>query len=150
MEDPNFMAYCGTNCRVCSFRIAYITNDERLKEKLAKMIGIKPDQIICEGCRSEEPLFICKMCPMKSCVLKKGYESCVDCDEFPCKIIERFPVKEFIKKVKFDVNYRKKHSKEDWIVKTIELNSCPSCQTLAHWRGRICKSCGTQLKARYL
>ena len=150
MEDPKFLAYCGTNCGVCTFRLAYETNDEQLKEKLAKMIRIKPEQIICEGCKSDLTLFICKVCTIKSCVIKKGFESCVDCDEFPCKTVERFPVKEFIKRVKYDVNYRKEHTKEDWISKTIELNTCPSCQTLAHWRGKVCKSCGTTLEARYL
>ncbi|MFX1259785.1 MAG: DUF3795 domain-containing protein, partial [Promethearchaeota archaeon] len=118
MKDPKLLALCGTNCGVCPFLIAYKTNDERLKEKLAKMIRIKPEEIVCEGCNSEIQFNFCKMCPIKSCVMKKGFESCVDCDDFPCKIVEQFPFKEFIKRVKWDVNYRKQHSKEEWIAKT--------------------------------
>jgi len=150
MEDPILFAPCGTYCGVCPYLIAYKTNDENLKAKLAKSIGIKPEQIICDGCRSDNPLYFCRMCPMKKCVIEKEIDSCVECEEFPCEKVENFPFKEFLKRVRWDVDYRKKHSKDEWLAKTIEMNTCPSCQTLAHWRAKICKKCGTKLQERYV
>jgi hypothetical protein len=150
MHDPALLAPCGTNCGVCPYLIAYKTNDEHLKEKLAKSIGIKPEQIVCEGCRSDEPLFFCKMCGMKQCVKEKAIESCADCTDFPCKIIDKFPFKEFLKRQAWDVNYRKQYGKEKWLETTIKMNTCPACQNICHWRATICKECGTALDQRYI
>ncbi len=149
IDDPNLFAPCGTNCGVCPYLIAYKTNDQRMKEKLAKSIGIKPEQIVCEGCMSEEPLFFCKSCCMKSCVAEKEIESCAECDDYPCSIIEKFPFKMFIKRQSWDVKYRKEHGKEKWLEKTVEMNACPLCQALGHWRQKVCKKCGTEIKERY-
>lgn len=150
MENPELLAPCGTYCGVCPYLIAYKTNNESLKEKLAKSIGIKPEQIVCDGCKSDNPLFFCKSCAMKTCVAEKDVESCAVCGEFPCIIIEKFPFKQFIQRVRWDANYRKDHSKEEWLAKTIEMNSCPSCKNLEHWRANTCKSCGTTLEERYV
>jgi hypothetical protein len=150
LDNPNLLAPCGVNCGVCPYLIAYKNNDDRLKQKLAKSIGIKPEDIICEGCNSELPIFFCKSCKIKECVRNKGFESCAECEEYPCNIIERFPFKEFIKRQMWDINYRKKFGKDQWISITTELNTCPTCQSIQHWRARICKSCGTELKERYL
>ncbi len=149
MEDPRLLAPCGVHCGVCPYLIAYKTNDTSLKEKLAKSIGIKPEKIVCEGCRSDLPLYFCKICKIKSCVLEKGIESCAECDNYPCEHIINYPFKPFIVREKWDVNYRKKYGKEAWISTTIQINSCPSCHTLTHWAAKICKKCGTQLKERY-
>ena len=149
MEDPKLFAPCGTYCGVCPWRVAYLTNDDNLKSKLAKMVGMNPDDIICEGCQSDLPLYFCRSCGMKKCVNEKKIDSCAECDEFPCKIVEKFPFKDFIIRVKWDNKYRKEHGKEEWFKKTIEMNTCPSCGQLAHWRASICKSCGNPLEKRY-
>ena len=150
MDNSKLLAPCGVYCGVCPYLIAYKNNDDRLKQKLAKSIGIKPEKIICEGCNSDLTIFFCRVCKIKECVQNKSIQSCANCEEFPCDLIERFPYKEFFKKVKWDVNYQMKFGKEQWISKTIELNTCPTCQTLQHWRAKICKSCGTKLEERYL
>lgn len=149
MEDHALFAPCGTYCGVCPYRIAYIRNDQRLKEKLAKGIGIKPEEIICEGCNSSLPFAFCKVCKIKSCVIKKGLESCADCEDYPCENIKKFPFKPFTIRQKWDINYRKQYGKEEWFNKTLEMNTCPKCGSLCHWRARICKSCGNELEERY-
>lgn len=150
MEDPKLFSPCGTYCGICPYLLAYKKNDERLKEKLAKNIGIKPEQIICEGCNSDKSFFFCQVCKIRECVNQKGFQSCAECDDYPCENIEKFPYKEFLKRERWDVNYRKQYGEEQWFAKTIELNTCPSCQNLNHWRARICKSCDTMLQERYI
>ncbi|MFX1451159.1 MAG: DUF3795 domain-containing protein [Promethearchaeota archaeon] len=148
MDDPILHAPCGYHCGVCPYLMAYKDNDEKLKKKLAKSLGVKEGDIKCEGCISDNPFFYCQHCSLKKCVQKRGITSCVDCDEFPCKKVERFPAKEFIKKVKWDVNFQKQYGKEKWISKTIELNTCAECNTLNHWQAKVCKSCGYELKEK--
>ena len=149
MEDSKLFAHCGTYCGVCPYMIAYKTNDESLKAKLAKSIGIKPEQIICEGCMSDNPLFFCKVCAMKKCAREKGIESCAECDEYPCKNIEKFPFKMFLKRQDWDLKYRKEHGKEKWLEKTIKMNTCASCGNLCHWKANRCRSCGAEMEERY-
>ena len=149
MNSPEVIAPCGINCAVCPYLMAHKDGNERLKEKLAASIGIKPEQIACEGCNSELCLFFCKECKLKKCVQKKDIESCASCEEWPCKHVENYPFKPFLHRLRWDVPYQKKHGKKAWIAKTIELNTCPKCKTLNHWRASRCKSCKNELKERY-
>lgn len=149
MDDPRVLAPCGTNCSVCPYLMAYKDEDDRLKEKLAKSVRIKPEQVACEGCNSEIPLFFCNQCQIKRCVQKEGKASCVECEKYPCENIERYPFKPFLQRLKWDVNYQKQFGKEAWIKKTIEINSCSKCNTLNHWKASRCKSCGSELEERY-
>ena len=149
MENVNLIAPCGVYCGVCPQMIAYKNNDERLKQKLAMNFGLQPEDIACEGCRSDKPFVFCAACTIKSCVNDKGIESCAECGEFPCDTIENFPVKQFIKKVKWDVEERRRLGKDEWIARTIEMNSCPSCGTLNHWVAKKCIACKEELPQRY-
>jgi hypothetical protein len=149
MNNPELIAPCGIYCGVCPQLIAYKNNNDRLKEKLSASFGIKPEEIVCEGCTSETPFLFCVSCGIKSCVQEKEIESCAECDNFPCDKIENFPVKKFVEKITWDVNYRRQHGKDSWISKTIEINSCPSCQTLNHWIAKRCLSCKNELPERY-
>ena len=150
MEVANLVANCGTYCGVCPYLIAYKTNDEHLKEKLAKSAGLKPEQIVCEGCNSDLAFIFCRTCDTKKCVQEKGIESCSECGDFPCELVERWEFEDFKNRIKMEVNYRKQYGKEKWIAKSIEMNTCPSCQTLCHWMATVCKSCGTHLEPRYI
>jgi len=149
MNNSNLIAPCGVYCGVCPQLIAYKTDNARLKEKLAENFGVKPEEIVCEGCTSELPFVFCRLCDIKSCVKDKDIESCAECNKFPCEIVENFPFKQFIKKVKWDVSYRQEHGKDEWIAKSIELNTCPTCQSLNHWVARRCISCKNGLPERY-
>ncbi|MHA1783767.1 MAG: DUF3795 domain-containing protein [Candidatus Helarchaeota archaeon] len=149
MNDPKLIAPCGIYCGVCPYLIAYKNENDELKRKLAKNIGIKAEKIVCEGCRSDYPFFFCRSCKIKMCVINKQIESCALCDEFPCKLVENYPYKPFIKNVKWDVNCRKKIGKDAWIKKSIEMNTCPNCKTLNHRKARKCIKCGQELEKRY-
>ncbi|MHA1143997.1 MAG: DUF3795 domain-containing protein [Candidatus Helarchaeota archaeon] len=149
MDDPKLLASCGVYCDVCPYLIAYKNNDEKLKKKLAKNVGITPEKVICEGCNSDLPFFFCRTCSLKKCVRKKEIVSCAVCDEYPCKKIEKYPYKPFLRKLNWDVNYQKQHGKKKWIEKTLELNTCPNCGTLNHWMAHACRSCNDKLAERY-
>ncbi len=151
LENPELIADCGLHCAGCIYYVAHKTNNQYLKEKIAKSNGVPVEDIACTGCNSDGiQTENCRTCFAKDCVKKKGYEGCFQCDEFPCDFTNHFQWDDFIRRIVWDVNYRREHGLEKWIKKTYELNSCPSCQSIEHWKATVCKSCGTHLEPRYL
>ena len=83
------IAYCGLNCTKCDAFIATKNNDNALREKTAKLwselnqITILPEQINCEGCRAngKKTVFCDKLCQIRQCAIKKGFETCGECQE---------------------------------------------------------------------
>ena len=82
----NMIAFCGLNCAKCDAFIATKNNDNALREKTAKLwselnqIEILPEQINCEGCRCDgkKTVFCDKLCQIRQCAMKKGFETCGD------------------------------------------------------------------------
>jgi len=87
------IAYCGLDCSACDGYIATQSgNEEELKkvsEKWSKQFqaDIKPEHVICDGCRTgERQSFYCtNLCKMRKCFNEKGYNSCIECTNFACK-----------------------------------------------------------------
>lgn len=91
------IAHCGLDCRKCPARIATLNNDDELREKVAREWSIlnhaeiTKEMINCDGCRANgrKTPFCDKLCPIKQCVLSKGYETCGDCPELEsCQTIK--------------------------------------------------------------
>lgn len=84
-----YIAFCGLDCEQCEARIATITDDNKLREKVAeewsKLNGVEitPDMINCVGCRLTGVKFAyCQsMCQIRQCALGKNFETCGDCAE---------------------------------------------------------------------
>ena len=100
------IAYCGLECLDCMAYKATLANDDKLREKCAQIwskmakIEIKPEQINCDGCKSERKLFFfCHACSVKKCASGKGIESCIVCPAYICEKLESL--------MKLDPNVRK-------------------------------------------
>ena len=82
-----FTAYCGLNCEACEARLATVSNDDALRQKVAKLwselnkVEITPEMINCAGCRIDgvKTPFCDSLCPIRQCALKKDVETCGDC-----------------------------------------------------------------------
>lgn len=87
MKD--FIAICGLDCETCDARIATMTDDDALREKIAKLwsemnhASITPEMINCEGCRVDgvKTPFCEALCPIRQCALGKGFVTCGDCPD---------------------------------------------------------------------
>ena len=83
------IAYCGLDCEKCDAYLATIRDDQALREKTAKLwsewnqVTILPEEIACEGCRvnGKKTVYCDKLCGIRKCALKKGFETCGDCPE---------------------------------------------------------------------
>jgi hypothetical protein len=94
-SEKSLIAACDGYCGGCSDYLAYINNDEKLKEKLAAEFSkqfnmdIKPEDIGCLGCHGSIRKPWCASCFIRQCTEEKGILTCAFCDDFPCKKLEK-------------------------------------------------------------
>jgi len=91
------IACCGLNCSRCEAYLAtQEDNDDTRKEtalKWSKRYGteIRPDQINCHGCKSEETRFYhCDVCDIRRCCVSKEVDHCGVCEDYMCETLSRF------------------------------------------------------------
>lgn len=84
------LSRCGYRCDLC---LAYRpnvqkdpTNQQRLSDGWHQYFGfrIPPEQILCNGCLSEDSKTIDENCPVRPCVIAKGLQNCAGCEEYAC------------------------------------------------------------------
>jgi hypothetical protein len=95
------LARCGYRCDLC---LAYTPNVEAnpsnqqvLGDGWHKYFGfrIPPEKIRCDGCISARPQLIDKACPVRPCVIERGFANCSECPDYVCeKLAERLVVYE--------------------------------------------------------
>lgn len=138
-----WLAPCGLYCGACGIRHADRENDQRLKEKLAGVYGVKPDEIRCEGClaQGERVFAYCRVCPIKSCAAERGYESCAGCSEFPCARLDNFPSPEGKKEILRSIPRWRELGTEKWVEETEQRFRCPHCGGRLFRGARRCRSC---------
>ncbi len=104
--NKELMGPCGLYCGVCAIYIADRDNNLKFKERLVNLYkggvpgkGTLPgsealtvEDITCSGCMSGHLFKYCQICEIRDCTQKKGYAGCHECSEFPCALIENFPM----------------------------------------------------------
>jgi hypothetical protein len=83
--DFSMVAYCCLKCNECDAYIATKSNNQELKEEVARRWHMQPEQINCYGCKTPSALF---NCAAKQCAVQKKVITCAHCDEFPTCTIE--------------------------------------------------------------
>ena len=92
------IAFCGIVCSECPALLATQEDDDSKRKKVAETwskqykVDIKPEQINCDGCRSEGKriFFYCSMCEIRKCGQEKRVENCAYCDEYACEKLTKF------------------------------------------------------------
>ena len=141
MIDPNLMAPCGLFCGACPIYVADHTNDQRLKEKLSAFYNVAMDEIACQGCLSDTLFSYCRVCEIKSCSADKQNAGCHECDDFPCDLIEKFPIPEGKAVILRSVPERKKLGNEKWVACETARYTCPHCGGQLFRGSRRCRTC---------
>ena len=92
------IAYCGLDCSKCECFLATQENDAKKREAVAAKWSvqyhteIKPEQINCNGCKSNGVLFFfCQgMCEIRKCNIEKNSRHCAACEDYQCEKLEKF------------------------------------------------------------
>ena len=126
--DVGMLAPCGLNCMLCY-----------------RHLGKKP----CPGCRAriEEPDSYRRKCVMRACTMERGYFSCADCTERPCKRVKAFQ-KRYMDG--YGVNLSaiaesvQQAGVEAHLRADLAAHTCPDCGHLINLHFGVCSGCGRQ------
>ena len=71
--ENNMLAPCGMHCTVCYVHLAMRKSGKR-----------------CQGCLNidEGKPEHCRRCKIKTCAQSKGHTRCLECEDFPCKLVK--------------------------------------------------------------
>jgi hypothetical protein len=157
--NPDFASPCGLYCGVCAIYIADRDNNEKFKERLVNLYqggvagkGTLPGgrelttaDIKCQGCLSDQPFVFCQRCEIKDCVQAKGYAGCHECADFPCRLIEEFPMTVGKKVMLRAIPHWREVGTKKWIEDEEARYYCPECGHRL-FRGVVrCNRCKTEV-----
>jgi hypothetical protein len=143
--NQNLLAPCGLYCGVCGIYFADKHNNEKLKQRLAEIYGMKPESLKCDGCLSDNRIVFCEACKIRNCVSDKRISGCHQCSQFPCDNIKKYPFKVAIPFMLRSTSFRKGKTNAEW-VKWEEQNwKCKTCGAPAFRGARRCHECGNEL-----
>ncbi|TFF99861.1 MAG: DUF3795 domain-containing protein [Promethearchaeota archaeon] len=143
------LAPCGLYCGVCAIYIAHRDNNIKFKKALLpvyKAFAKSIDDIACTGCLSDGTVFpVCEHCPIKDCVKEKGIDGCHQCDEWPCKYIENFPLAVGRKVIYRTIPTWRELGDEEFVKQEEERYHCPECGNPLFRGAKRCNKCKTPI-----
>ncbi len=103
--DPKKLNYCSYQCpEKCAWLNGSKNDDVELKKKgyadwkIKERMGLEfdPENMYCFGCKNHDKPegFLLKKCTVRSCVIEKGYDCCIECNELTTcekELWDRFP-----------------------------------------------------------
>ena len=89
-EDNWDISVCGLNCAKCNVYLAGHGDEEALKTMLGFLKDLKPESIVCDGCRGSLDKHWSSNCHFLACSKKKDLRYCFECREFPCGKLQAF------------------------------------------------------------
>lgn len=137
--------YCGLYCGAC--RILFANKKNRV-EQLASEWKMKPEELICTGCKTDTLSVFCQECEIKQCAKDKGLEFCFMCSDYPCKLITDFKNDdmEHHSIVLHNQDSIKNRGIDSWLKEQKIKWSCPECGESYSWYDNKCSKCGSLLK----
>ena len=136
---------CGLYCGVCSIYMAHRDNNLKFKQVLLpiyKAFAKTVEDIACTGCLSDGIVFpVCRKCPVKKCVKEKGIDACHQCDEWPCKFIENFPIAVGKKVIMRSIPTWREHGTEKYVEEEEKRYHCPECGNPLFRGAKRCNKC---------
>jgi hypothetical protein len=139
------LAPCGLYCGVCSIYMAHRDNNIKFKEKLLpvyKAFARDTSDIACTGCLSDGIVFpVCRVCAIKKCNRERGFEGCHECNDFPCKFIENFPIRVGKKVIQRAIPFWRERGTEKFVEEEEKRYHCPGCNNPLFRGAKRCNKC---------
>ena len=136
--------YCGLYCGACDVLLA---NEKGEVEKKAKEWKMKPEELKCQGCKTETIATFCVTCGLKKCAEDRNVDFCFQCAEYPCaRLVEfkrdKYPHHSIVLK---NLEFIHSHGIQKWSKEQKVRWSCPQCSTKFSWYDKTCQNCGEKL-----
>ena len=149
--EPEHIAPCGLYCGVCRIRYATEENDLAYLQRLARIYArrfpeftsLAPEELLCDGCLSTRRFPFCQECAIRDCTQRKGFQGCYECVDFPCALIDGFPMPSGRKVMLRTIPYWRAHGTEAWIVAEEKRYLCPECGHRLFRGARQCERCNS-------
>lgn len=103
------------------------------------------EDIPCCGFLSDEQFMHCRQSEIRACVKERGYTGCHQCDEFPCKYIEAFPMTVGEKIILRAIPYWREVGTERRIQDEEARYVCPECTNKVFEGAPKRNRCGVKL-----
>jgi len=151
--NPDYLAPCGLYCGVCAILQATRDDNQKFKERLVGVYrgnlpgleNLRPEDIHCRGCLSEEPFIYCRECAIKDCTKSKKIKGCHECDDFPCSLIEDFPIPVGKRVILRAIPYWRQVGTEKWVRDEEARYNCPNCGHSLFRGAKRCNRCKTDV-----
>lgn len=157
--DPDLIAPCGLYCGVCAVYIAHRDHNQKFKERLLSLYrgeiagkgelpnreNLSIEKMRCSGCLSGDLFMHCQQCDIRTCTQEKGYTGCHECNEFPCRYIDNFPMTVGKKVILRAIPYRREFGVEKWIQDEEARYVCPQCGNKVFRGAAACNQCKSKL-----
>jgi hypothetical protein len=153
IRTRDLMAPCGLYCGTCGVYIATRDGNEKFRAIMASLYGTKPEEKGCFGCMQPDPpkkrYALCNVCGIRNCVKSKGYYSCHQCQEWPCNLIQSFPLATGFRVMKRTTPiwrakvaaYGDEEGSVEWARAECERYHCPSCGSPLFRGAQRCRVC---------
>ena len=137
-------SYCGIYCGACEIMRVFRFGDVK---KAAKEWDMKPEEIRCYGCKTNDVSSYSKDCDFKKCAEDKGVNFCFECENFPCQKLLDFENDECSHHtgVLKNLEFIKKSGLKNWLMQQELRWKCANCGTNFSWYEKTCKKCGKLL-----
>ena len=140
---------CGLWCGVCAIYIAHRDNNMKFKEKLLpvyRAFAKNVDDIACTGCLSDGVVFpVCRACQVKRCCKEKNIEGFYQCEDFPCKYVDYFPIPVGKKVILRAIPYWREHGTEKFVEEEKKRYHCPNCGNQLFRGAKRCNECKAEI-----
>ncbi len=138
------IAYCGLYCGACKIFIDTARND---LNNLVNQTKIPVEYLRCEGCRTGKVNLCCLNCGMSRCCIKKNINSCNECEEFPCSVLNAFSTDQYPHHAGVMESLKKlsEFGPDEWLKMQNQRWSCKNCNTPFHWYEKKCETCGMEV-----
>ncbi len=157
--NSDLLAPCGLYCGVCAIYIADRAGNRKFKERLVSLYkgeiegkgtlpgseNLSVEDIRCRGCLSEERFMHCSRCEIRDCTKKKGFTGCHECEEFPCRLIENFPMTVGKKVILRAVAHRREVGTLKWVEDEEARHTCSKCGNKVFRGAARCNRCKAEL-----
>lgn len=153
IRNKDLMAPCGLYCGTCGVYIATRDGNEKFRAIMGNLYGTKPEETECFGCMhpglSKKLYGLCNVCRVRDCVKSKRYYSCHQCEEWPCSMIQDFPLATGLRVMKRTIpiwrakvaEYGNEKGSVEWVRAECERYHCSSCGKPLFRGAQSCRAC---------